>query len=173
MVEIRVDARERLEHALVGSQLFVGERLILIDGAQQGRDRDLAFPVDLDREDVLVRGLELEPCASAGDQLCGAELSAGGRVARKREIEEKRRILFPIRLVDFETIKQWECFDSESGRDLAIEVREFFIPDFSNWKEPDEFENAVMRLIRDLRAGGTVARPDAERVRRPLDGLEE
>lgn len=74
------------------------------------------------------------------------------RNARKREIEQKRRKLFPIRLVDFEAIKKWKCFDSDSGKDLAIELREYFIPDFSNWKDHDSFEKGFERLLRDLRA---------------------
>jgi TIR domain len=74
------------------------------------------------------------------------------RNARRIEIEERRRKLFPIRLVDFETIKAWKCFDSESGKDLAIEAREFFIPDFSNWKDRDAFEVTFNQLLRDLKA---------------------
>jgi hypothetical protein len=74
------------------------------------------------------------------------------RKARKAETREKRRKLFPIRLVDFETIKDWECFDADHGKDLAVEVREYFIPDFSNWKEHDSFEAAFSRLLRDLKA---------------------
>ncbi len=74
------------------------------------------------------------------------------RRARKAEIREKRRKLFPIRLVDYEAIKAWECFDSESGKDLAVEVREYFIPDFSDWKEHDAFEAAFAHLLRDLQA---------------------
>jgi hypothetical protein len=46
----------------------------------------------------------------------------------------------------------WRCFDADSGRDLAIEVREYFIPDFSNWKNHDSFEAAFDKLLRDLRA---------------------
>ena len=38
------------------------------------------------------------------------------------------------------------------GKDLAIELREYFIPDFSNWKEHDAFEAAFDRLLRDLKA---------------------
>jgi hypothetical protein len=56
------------------------------------------------------------------------------RRARKVEREESRRKLFPIRLVDFETIKNWECFDADSGKDLAVELREYYIPDFSKEK---------------------------------------
>jgi hypothetical protein len=74
------------------------------------------------------------------------------RNARRVELQEGRRKLFPIRLVDFELIKSWKCFDSETGKDLAVEVREYFIPDFSKWKNHDDFEAAFKRLMRDLRA---------------------
>jgi hypothetical protein len=74
------------------------------------------------------------------------------RNARKVEAEEKRRKLFPIRLVDFETIKEWRCFDADFGKDLAVEVREYFIPDFSHWTDHDAFEAAFARLLHDLKA---------------------
>lgn len=74
------------------------------------------------------------------------------RNARKKEQYEKQRKLFPIRLVDFAVIKSWECFDADSGKDLAIEVREYFIPNFSNWKHYDEFEAAFNKLLKDLKA---------------------
>lgn len=74
------------------------------------------------------------------------------RKARKAEIKEKRRKLFPIRLVDFERVKDWECFDADTGKDLAVEVREYHMPDFSNWKEHDSFEAGFTRLLNDLKA---------------------
>jgi len=37
-------------------------------------------------------------------------------------------------------------------RDLAVEVREYFIPDFSDWKDSGSFEHAFDRLLRDLKA---------------------
>src|ERR1041384_6919315 len=73
------------------------------------------------------------------------------RRARKVELKEKRRKLFPIRLVDYKTLQDWECFDAGTGEDLAEEVRAYFIPDFSNWKEHDAFEQAFARLLRDLK----------------------
>jgi uncharacterized protein YjbI with pentapeptide repeats len=73
------------------------------------------------------------------------------RKARKVELRENRRKLFPIRLVDYETLQAWECFDADTGEDLASEVRQYFIPDFSNWKDHDAFEKAFDRLLRDLR----------------------
>ncbi len=71
--------------------------------------------------------------------------------ARQREVREKRQVLFPIRLVDFETIQQWECFDADTGKDSAKEIREFFIPDFSNWKNHDAYQQAFDRLLQDLK----------------------
>lgn len=74
------------------------------------------------------------------------------RRARKREVREGRRVLFPIRLTPFETIRDWEAFDADTGKDMAVEVREYFIPDFSNWKNHDAFEAGFKRLLNDLRA---------------------
>jgi TIR domain/Pentapeptide repeats (8 copies) len=71
--------------------------------------------------------------------------------ARETEIKEGRRKLFPITIVEFDKIEAWRRFDADTGKDLAKEVREYFIPDFSNWKEHDAFEKAFERLLRDLR----------------------
>jgi hypothetical protein len=75
------------------------------------------------------------------------------RRALETEVKENRRKLFPITVVDFDKIKAWKRFDADTGRDLAAELREYFIPDFSNWKEHDSFEAAFERLLRDLKAG--------------------
>jgi hypothetical protein len=74
------------------------------------------------------------------------------RRARRAELEKKQRKLFPIRLVDYNALQTWECIDSRTGADLAEEVRQYFIPDFSHWKEHDAFEAAFARLLRDLKA---------------------
>jgi TIR domain/Pentapeptide repeats (8 copies) len=71
--------------------------------------------------------------------------------ARQREIREERQILFPIRLCPFEEIREWRKFDADSGKDMAREIRGYFIPDFSNWKEHDAFESSFARLLKDLR----------------------
>ena len=77
------------------------------------------------------------------------------RKARQAELKEGRRKLFPIRLVDFRTLQNWNCFDADSGKDLAVEVREYFIPDFSNWKDSTAFERSFSRLLNDLKAAET------------------
>jgi uncharacterized protein YjbI with pentapeptide repeats len=71
-------------------------------------------------------------------------------IARKREVDQKREVLFPIGLCPFETIRKWEYFDSDIGKDSAREIREFHIPDFSNWKDHDAYKLAFDRLLDDL-----------------------
>jgi uncharacterized protein YjbI with pentapeptide repeats len=70
--------------------------------------------------------------------------------AREREIKEKRRILFPIRLCSFEALRDWKLVDGDTGKDLAREIREYFIPDFSNWTDPAAYKKAFDRLLDDL-----------------------
>jgi TIR domain/Pentapeptide repeats (8 copies) len=72
--------------------------------------------------------------------------------ARKRELRDQRRVLFPVRLAPFETLRDWECFDADTGKDSAREIREYFIPDFSHWKNHDSYQEAFQSLIRDLKA---------------------
>jgi hypothetical protein len=72
--------------------------------------------------------------------------------ARQREIREKRRMLFPISLVPYDRIKEWKAFDADTGKDSAREIREYFIPDFSSWKDHDSYQKAFQRLLRDLKA---------------------
>ena len=73
--------------------------------------------------------------------------------AREREKREGKQLLFPITLVPFEAIKQWKLFDADIGMDSAREIREYFIPDFSNWKDHDSYQAAFQRLVKDLKSG--------------------
>ena len=71
--------------------------------------------------------------------------------ARQRELSEKRQMLFPISLASFENIKAWKAFDADTGKDLAREIREYFIPEFANWIDHSSYTRAFDRLIRDLK----------------------
>jgi uncharacterized protein YjbI with pentapeptide repeats len=73
--------------------------------------------------------------------------------ARARETQQKRQMLFPITLVPFEQIRAWRLFDADTGIDSAREIREYYLPDFSNWKDHDSYSAAFERLVRDLKAG--------------------
>ena len=74
------------------------------------------------------------------------------RDAIKRETDEGKQVLFPIALVPMEEIRTWECFDADTGRDMAVEVRQYFIPNFVNWKNDLAFEEQCERLLKGLTA---------------------
>lgn len=73
--------------------------------------------------------------------------------ARKREVRDGARVLFPISLAPFTAIRDWECFDADTGKDSVREIREYYVPDFSNWKDHDSYQKAFERLLQDLRSG--------------------
>jgi hypothetical protein len=70
--------------------------------------------------------------------------------ARQKEVFQRRRVLFPISVVPFSTLREWTCFDADTGKDTAREIREYFVPDFSNWRDPNQYRNALARLLSDL-----------------------
>ena len=72
--------------------------------------------------------------------------------ARQKEVKEKRQVLFPISLVDYQKIKEWKCFDADTGKDSAREIREYFIPDFSEWQDQQAYQLSFKRLLSDLKA---------------------
>jgi hypothetical protein len=72
--------------------------------------------------------------------------------ARKREIQDGKRGLFPIRLnISFKELQEWECFDADRGKDSAREIREYYIPDFTMWKNHDQYQKEFKKLVRDLK----------------------
>jgi len=79
------------------------------------------------------------------------------RKARKREIEEKRRVLFPVSIVPFTDIRTWDSFYADEGIDLAEEIREYYIPDFSDWKNHDSYAEGLKKLLGGLKAEGSKA----------------
>jgi hypothetical protein len=73
------------------------------------------------------------------------------RKAFARQKEEKRQILFPVSLISFGQLKKWESIDPDTGEDLALELRSYFIPDFSEWRIPAHFDAQFARLLDGLR----------------------
>jgi hypothetical protein len=43
--------------------------------------------------------------------------------ARKRQVKEGKPVLFPVRLVGLEMLRDWESFDGNTGKDSAREIR--------------------------------------------------
>jgi uncharacterized protein YjbI with pentapeptide repeats len=79
--------------------------------------------------------------------------------ARQKEREQNRAVLFPIRLVSFDKVRAWKLFDADAGSDAGREVREYYIPDFSEWRDESKYRPEFERLVNALRA---VDEPDAE-----------
>jgi TIR domain/Pentapeptide repeats (8 copies) len=73
--------------------------------------------------------------------------------ARQREVVEGRQMLFPIRIVPFEVVRQWKAFDPDTGTDSAREIREYHIPDFTNWRDREKYAISLTRLLMDLTVG--------------------
>jgi hypothetical protein len=51
----------------------------------------------------------------------------------------------------------WESFYADEGMDLAEEIREYYIPDFSNWKNHDSYAEGLKKLLGGLKAEGSKA----------------
>ena len=60
-------------------------------------------------------------------------------------------MLFPVRLVSYDVIRDWKLFNADEGKDLATEIREYYIPDFSEWKNHDLYRREFEKLLKDLR----------------------
>jgi hypothetical protein len=73
------------------------------------------------------------------------------RKAFHRQREEAKQVVFPVSLIPFEKLRKWELIDSDSGEDLAHELRSFFVPDFSDWKDDAKFDAQFVRLLSGLR----------------------
>jgi hypothetical protein len=73
------------------------------------------------------------------------------RRARRAEERDGKRKLFPIRLLSMEELRDWVCIDPDTGQDLAVEIRKYFIPDFARWKDHDAFEAEFGKLLRDMK----------------------
>lgn len=71
---------------------------------------------------------------------------------RRQEAVENRRKLFPISLVAYDTIRQWKAFDAHMSRVTGKEIPEYFIPDFTKWKDHDAYQKAFDQLLKDLKA---------------------
>ena len=71
--------------------------------------------------------------------------------ARLREVREQIQVLFPISLVPFQELREWNCFDADLGKDSAREIREYLIADFSRWTDHKAYKQQFRKLLRDLR----------------------
>jgi hypothetical protein len=74
------------------------------------------------------------------------------RKAFKFEKQQNRKKLFPIRLVGMGPIQGWQSFYADLVKDLGEEIREYYIPDFSNWQDIEALDKHIDKLVHDLRS---------------------
>ena len=67
-----------------------------------------------------------------------------------RQRKDGQNILFPISIVPQEVVRNWSSFDSDSGKDLAVELREFLIPSITNWRDEVLFQQFVDSIAQGL-----------------------
>lgn len=73
------------------------------------------------------------------------------KLTRAREKFTGKQLLFPISIVPFTTLQNWKLIDEETGEDIASEIRSYYIPDFSNWENQNDFLISIGKLIKALR----------------------
>lgn len=69
--------------------------------------------------------------------------------AYKKTKEIGKQVLFPISIIDFEELKKWEFY--YDGEDMAQEIRDYYLLDFENWKDHDEYKKNFDKLVESLK----------------------
>lgn len=78
--------------------------------------------------------------------------------ACREEAEEGRAVLFPIRLVPLESIRNWKLPGTGMRKEQAERLRAESMLDFTGWLDPDKYQPELERLIETLSGqGGTLS----------------
>lgn len=72
------------------------------------------------------------------------------RRAMARQRTEQRDILFPISLMPYENLRNWQCFDADAGSDIASEIRQYLIPSIHPAASSIEFDDFVDKIVKGL-----------------------
>ncbi|MGP8252051.1 MAG: toll/interleukin-1 receptor domain-containing protein [Terracidiphilus sp.] len=70
--------------------------------------------------------------------------------ACNRGVNEDRRVLYPIGICPLDELAKWQEIDPGTGVDYTREIREYFIPNFSNWPDRFTYRQVFSELLRDL-----------------------
>lgn len=115
------------------------------DELKGGQDLRLRINQALGQNDKLV--LILSDSSMASDWIA-AELKG----MRELEKQERRRLLFPVSLASPPMIQSWTLMEPGSFINLARELRQYPIPNFSDTHHEPSYEAALMQLLRDLKS---------------------
>lgn len=70
--------------------------------------------------------------------------------AHNRGINENRRVLYPVAICPLEELAKWDEIDPAACNEAGREIREYFIPNFSNWTDHYSFRQVFTEFLRDL-----------------------
>jgi hypothetical protein len=78
--------------------------------------------------------------------------------AYNRGVNENRRVLYPISICSLEELAKWEAIAPGTGKESTREIREYFIPNFSNWPDHYSYRQVFSQFLRDLQRNTTPQR---------------
>ena len=81
-------------------------------------------------------------------------------------IGHRKARAFPDSPCRLRSDQRWKAFDADTGKDTARKIREYYIPDFSNWKDHDSLEQAFIKLLDALEKDEKLPSPN------PVTGRE-
>ncbi len=115
------------------------------DELKGGQDLQLRLSQALGQNDKLI--IVLSDTSMASEWIAG-ELKA----MRELEKQERRRLLFPVSLASPPMIQSWTLMEPGSFINLAKEIRQYPIPNFSDTHHEPSYEAALIQLLRDLKS---------------------
>lgn len=115
------------------------------DELKGGQDLQLRTNQALGQHGKLV--LVLSDSSMASDWVA-AELKG----MRELEKQERRRMLFPVSLASPPMLQSWTLMEPGSFINLAKELRQYPIPNFSDLHHEPSYESALVQLLRDLKS---------------------
>ena len=96
------------------------------------------------------RQVAVDPVAALHGERVGKDGNRQGPQAARRATNGASCFLFGSR--PFATLRDWECFDADNGKDSAREIREYLNPGFSHWKNHDSYQEAFERRMSDRKS---------------------
>lgn len=115
------------------------------DELKGGQDLQLRINQALGQNDKLVLILS---DSSMSSEWIASELKG----MRELEKQERRRLLFPVSLASPPMVQSWTLMEPGSFINLAKELRQYPIPNFSDLHHEPSYEAALVQLLRDLKS---------------------
>jgi|SRR5580658_2493199 hypothetical protein len=105
-----------------------------------------------DGRDCSIQMLDKQLFILSTDSIHSPWIRSEAEKALLRGFNENRRVIYPVSICSLEELEKWHGIDPHTGRDYAREIRDCFIPNFSNWQDPYSYRQVFSALLRDLQS---------------------